>query len=331
LIGHETARNQTQMPESTDHRITALEEWRKATEENYARLRQDVDGLTKGLNDLKVAVAEGFATVKTQLRFWVTIATIAASVVASVLAFATSYLSRSLTARTSVERMFWNEDSFILPLRQVATVTIYVDGIGMAPSQGAEVLAMADGILSSREEDTIVLSLHQGSPAVANPGKAFPKDRSGKDELVFTLTGGATFSQGTKARTSASIRCGDQIASINGRKGTLVVKRIKDGVHTPPQVGFANPKIQRRYENGEPQAIFFAHCVRCHNPNASGNPIGPPALKSLNTRSKFRNGLPVNLENVLNALIQGSSGMPSFKDTLAPHQLQELAKYVLTF
>jgi cytochrome c oxidase cbb3-type subunit 3 len=73
------------------------------------------------------------------------------------------------------------------------------------------------------------------------------------------------------------------------------------------------------------KAIFTANCVACHRPDAGGQ-IGP----NLTDDQWILGG---GIKNVFHTLVNGGrdgKGMISWKATLKPKQMQEVASYVLS-
>jgi len=96
-------------------------------------------------------------------------------------------------------------------------------------------------------------------------------------------------------------------------------------------VAFAAVGLMAGAERGDPAKgkQLFASCAGCHNVDSDARKMGP-SLRSLFGRVTLRNGKRADDENVREIVLDGFNGMPSFRYSFRPAEIDDLLAYLHT-
>lgn len=111
-------------------------------------------------------------------------------------------------------------------------------------------------------------------------------------------------------------------------------KQKKEAKELPPDPEQRSADVlymQRMGKSGvdRGQEIYYTKCWICHNDyTRKVDPKAAPTLKGLFQRAKLMSGKPVNEENVMAQIREGSANMPSYKSGLNDKDLADLMAYL---
>jgi cytochrome c2 len=90
----------------------------------------------------------------------------------------------------------------------------------------------------------------------------------------------------------------------------------------------AAPRLRAEGDPDKGKALFQT-CAGCHNVSTDARKMGP-SLRSLFGRVTLRNGKHADDENVRAIVLDGYNGMPSFRYSFKPEEIDDLMAYLHT-